>query len=78
MKLCQIIVNVTRGLFDGHYANDMKLKDVTDYWREQFPGDRIIVVTITSGDDGGIPDHLFMARYLHAKRQLNEVDATLS
>ena len=65
MRLNKIIINMTRGLFDGHYASDKDLHPVAQYWREQFPGDRIVIAQIISGGEGdGIPDHLFMARHI--------------
>lgn len=75
-KLRWIIVNVTRGLFDGHYDKREMAEEVADYWASEFPGDRIIVCEVVKDVSGpdvykGLPDHNWMANAASHRRQAN-------
>lgn len=61
-----IVVNVTRGLFDGHYAGQHAAEASGEYWAERCPNDRIVVCEITKRfGTVGIDNDRFMARVLY-------------
>ena len=42
----QIIINVTRGLFDGFHHNNNLLDECVELFKKDFPGDTIIVAEV--------------------------------
>lgn len=60
-----LIVNVTRGLFDGYYSSPPEhIQYVFEYCKDVWPGDSVIMVKVISPpDDEIIPDDRFMANH---------------
>jgi len=61
-----LVVNLTRGIFDGVYFAEGLAAAALAHWRERFPADRIVLVDLVDDDrltEGVIPDHRFMAAH---------------
>lgn len=59
-----MIVNITRGLFDGTYFYDEKeMPRIVEYWKECFPEDDIFYVDIKGKPKFTTPDSRWMPNY---------------
>lgn len=67
-KLNWLVVNLTQGIFDGHYSSREKATASAELWAERWPRDTILVAKIEKRVSGysGIPDDRFMARVIRA------------
>lgn len=65
-KLKWLVVNLSRGLFDGWYATREHAEDSLAGWREQMPTD-VLVIAQVEDPHAGIPDARWMANFTYRK-----------
>lgn len=68
-----LIVNLSRGIFDGFYFQGGMFETVEDimpileHWRKAQPEDNIILTEVISSDQAHMPDDRFMPDFVFRK-----------